>query len=180
MREKAGAACLDAGRPPASDISHDVPVRVLSELGSAEYQRPSPRERGGANCFAVPRGAVKVCGQGPLHLVRSHDVHSEGQRASGCAAATSCTLVVLAECFLASFALKYSSVQKCEREGENDAGFDGEGDGNGRDKPKHRDDTSMAYASVSVEVRRFARFLQSKRRHPPGCAASCGWERPLF
>ncbi|RNC33052.1 HUS1 checkpoint protein, partial [Trypanosoma cruzi] len=89
----------------------------------------------------------------------------DNERADG-AAATSCTLVVLAECFLASFALKYSSVQKCEREGENDADFDGEGDGNGGDNLKHRDDTSMAYASVSVEVRRFARFLAIKEATP--------------
>ncbi|KAF8307202.1 hypothetical protein TcBrA4_0020610 [Trypanosoma cruzi] len=154
------------GVRPHLDISHDVPVRVLSELEVRNISAP-PLESEVVQivlpCLAeLSKFVDKVRS---TSCDRMTFAVRDNERADG-AAATSCTLVVLAECFLASFALKYSSVQKCEREGENDADFDGEGDGNGGDKPKHRDDTSMAYASVSVEVRRFARFLAIKEGHP--------------
>ncbi|KAF8307193.1 putative Checkpoint protein HUS1 [Trypanosoma cruzi] len=155
------------GVRPHLDISHDVPVRVLSELEVRNISAP-PLESEVVQivlpCLAelskfVDRVRSTSCDR--------HDVRSEGQTSRRMALLLpAAPLVVLAECFLASFALKYSSVQKCEREGESDADFDGEGDGNGGDKPKHRDDTSMAYASVSVEVRRFARFLAIKEAAP--------------
>ncbi|PWU85109.1 putative Checkpoint protein HUS1 [Trypanosoma cruzi] len=154
------------GVRPHLDISHDVPVRVLSELEVRNISAP-PLE---SEVVQIVLPCLTELSKF-VDKVRSTSCDRmtftvrDNERADG-AAATSCTLVVLAECFLASFALKYSSVKKCEREGENDADFDGEGDGNGGDKPKHRDDKSMAYASVSVEVRRFARFLAIKEATP--------------
>ncbi|RNC54681.1 HUS1 checkpoint protein [Trypanosoma cruzi] len=154
------------GVRPHLDISHDVPLRVLSELEVRHISAPlleSEVVQIVLPCLAeLSRFVDKVRSTScdcMTFTVR------DNERADG-AAATNCTLVVLAECFLASFALKYSSVQKCEREGDNDADFDGEGDSNGGDNLKHRDDTSIAYASVSVEVRRFARFLAIKEATP--------------
>ncbi|KAF5217575.1 hypothetical protein ECC02_009577, partial [Trypanosoma cruzi] len=154
------------GVRPHLDISHDVPVRVLSELEVWHISAP-PLE---SEVVQIVLPCLTELSKF-VDKVRSTSCDCmtftvrDNERADG-AAATSCTLVVLAECFLASFALKYSSVQKCEREGDNDADFDGEGDSNGGDNLKHRDDTSTAYASVSVEVRRFARFLAIKEATP--------------
>ncbi|ESL07046.1 hypothetical protein TRSC58_05271 [Trypanosoma rangeli SC58] len=154
------------GARPHLDISYDVPVRVLSELEVRSISAP-PLESDVVQLVLPGLTELSMF----VDKVRSTSCErmtftAQGnQRADGTAAA-SCSLAIVAECFLASFALKYNSVRLCGGDGDDDAGGGWEGDNSGGGGPDSRDDMAMVHASVSVEVKRFARFLGVKEVTP--------------
>ncbi|RNF09478.1 HUS1 checkpoint protein [Trypanosoma conorhini] len=150
------------GARPHLDISYDVPVRVLSE-SEVRSISAAPLESDVVQLVLPSLTELSMF----VEKVRSTSCERMtltargNQRADG-AAAASCTLVVVAECFLASFALKYNSARLCERGGDGDEEDDNSGGGG----PDGRDDAAMVQASVTVEVKRFARLLGIKEVTP--------------
>ncbi|PWU93872.1 putative Checkpoint protein HUS1 [Trypanosoma cruzi] len=81
--EKPALRVLMQGVRPLLDISHDVPVRVLSELEVRHISAPLLESEMVQIVLPCLAELSKFVDKVRLHLVRSHDVHSEGQRAGG-------------------------------------------------------------------------------------------------
>ncbi|KEG08487.1 HUS1 checkpoint protein [Trypanosoma grayi] len=170
---------------PHLDISHDVPVRVLSEAEVLSISAPPLTSE--VLQLALPSLTEltlfvdKVRGTSCERMTFTAQGNARPPRstaADGGGGAT-CSLVIEAECFLGSFALKYNAVPLCERddddeeeeEEEAEEGGDEKADGavKNRDRKRRRrekDDAGMLHATVEVEVRRFARFLAIKEVTP--------------
>ncbi|KAH9593525.1 Checkpoint protein Hus1/Mec3 [Trypanosoma melophagium] len=171
------------------DISHDVPVRVLSETEVQNISAPPLEDE--VMQVILPSltelmlfvDKVRSTSCERMTFTAQANLQSNGATVSTHSPPT-CSLVIDAECFLGNFALKYNSVRLCESEEEdnnNEDEEDTEGDDDGQDgdrnsnnnsnKRKKRrrdndDDVAMQQATVTVEVKRFARFLAIKEITP--------------
>lgn len=148
------------------DISHDVPVRVLSEVEVrgisapllenevVQLVLPSLTELS----MFVDKVRANACDRMTFTVQpnRRSDGTTTTTTTGTAALSSSWSLVIVAECFLASFGLRYNSVQLCERE---DAEVDNNHSNGSEEDNSGRDNATLSQASVTVEVKRFARFL---------------------
>ncbi|ORC83712.1 HUS1 checkpoint protein [Trypanosoma theileri] len=171
------------------DISHDVPVRVLSEAEVQNISAP-PLENEVMQVILPSLTELmlfvdKVRSTSCERMTFTAQANAQGNDMAVSTNPPTCSLVIDAECFLANFALKYNSVRLCEREEDEDGEEEEETEGdedsqhddsgkknknNNNNKRKRRrrekDEVAMQQATVTVEVKRFARFLAIKEITP--------------